>query len=103
MVSHCANPNCKVPFHYLRGGRLYRFDIKSPQMPCADVPNAICSDKPSRATVYFWMCMDCCRRFSLKFDPCAGVELISLANPAQVGNSPVVVEQAVTLSDQHTA
>ncbi len=103
MVSHCANPNCKVPFHYLRGGRLYRFEIKSPQIPCADVPNAICSEKPSRATVYFWMCMDCCRRFSLKFDPCAGVELVPIANRGQIGNSPVVIEQVATGTDQRHA
>ena len=93
MVSHCANPDCGIPFHYLKGGRLYRFEIRSPQAPCADVPNAICSEKPSRATVFFWMCVDCCRRFSLKFDPCAGVELVPLANPRQIGSAPVIVEQ----------
>ena len=91
MVSHCANPDCGVPFHYLKGGRLYRFEIKSPEMPCADVPNAICSEKPSRATVFFWMCVDCCRRFSLKFDPCAGVQLVPLTSPNQLGTAPVIV------------
>ena len=103
MVSHCANPNCNVPFHYLRGGRLYRFEIKSPQIPCADVPNAICSEKPSRATVYFWMCKDCSRRFSLKFDACTGVELVPTANRGQIGNSPVVIEQVATEADQRHA
>ena len=34
MISHCANPRCTLPFHYLRGGRLYRFDIISPSRPC---------------------------------------------------------------------
>ncbi len=46
--SHCANPRCTLPFHYLRGGRLYRFDITSPSRPCADVPNAVCTLTPSR-------------------------------------------------------
>lgn len=103
MVSHCANPDCKVPFHYLKGGRLYRFEINTPQMPCADVPNAICSEKPSRATVYFWMCMDCCRRFALKFTPCAGVELVPLPNRSQIGSAPVVVEQVATSAAHRTA
>jgi hypothetical protein len=47
MISHCANPSCALPFHYLRGGRLYRFDITSPSTPRADVPNAICRLKPA--------------------------------------------------------
>ena len=52
MISHCANSRCTLPFHYLRGGRLYRFDITSPSRPCADVPNAVCTLTPSRA-LYF--------------------------------------------------
>ena len=52
MISHCASPRCTLPFHYLRGGRLYRFDITSPSRPCADVPNAVCTLTPSRATVF---------------------------------------------------
>jgi hypothetical protein len=28
MISHCANPDCGVPFHHLRGGRLFRFEVK---------------------------------------------------------------------------
>lgn len=93
MVSHCANPDCGVPFHYLRGGRLFRFEIKSPQLPCADVPNAICSEKPSRATIFFWMCVECCRRFSLKFDRCAGLQLVPLTSPNHLGTAPVIVER----------
>jgi hypothetical protein len=52
MISHCANPRCRLPLHYLRGGRLYRLDITSPSRPCADVPNAVCTLTPSRATVF---------------------------------------------------
>ena len=53
MISHCANPRCTLPFHYLRGGRLYRLDSTSPSRPCADVPNAVCTLTPSRAPLYF--------------------------------------------------
>lgn len=89
MVSHCANPDCRVPFHHLRGGRLYRFEIRSPQSPCADVPNVICSEKPSRATVFFWMCVECCRKFGLKFDSDNGIQLVPLKGPFFRSRSPV--------------
>ena len=52
MISHCANPRCRLPLHYLRGGRLYRLDITSPSRLCAYVPNAVCTLTPSRATVF---------------------------------------------------
>jgi len=30
MISHCANPRCTLPLHYLRGGCLYRFELHRP-------------------------------------------------------------------------
>jgi hypothetical protein len=42
MISKCANPQCETAFHYLRGGKLYCFDLRRPLKPCRDVPNAIC-------------------------------------------------------------
>jgi hypothetical protein len=50
------------------GGRLYRFDMRNPNTPCIDVPNAICSLKPSRATVFFWLCAQYSSKHSLKFN-----------------------------------
>jgi hypothetical protein len=76
MISHCANPACQAPLHYLRGGRLYRFDVKSPEEPCHDVPNAICTSKPAQAAIFFWLCQECCSRFSLSFDLRLGVRLV---------------------------
>lgn len=76
MVSYCANPECRTPLHYLRGGRLYRFELKSPAEPCHDVPNAICTRKPAHAAIFFWLCERCCSRFSLKFDSRLGVRLV---------------------------
>lgn len=78
MISHCANSACALPFHYLRGGRLYRFDIRSPKTPCADVPNSICSEKPSHATVFFWLCEHCASQYSLSFSCQDGVSLAPL-------------------------
>ena len=76
MISHCANPACRAPLHYLRGGRLYRFDVKSPGEPCNDVPNAICTNRPAHAAIFFWLCQECCSRFTLKFDLRLGVRLV---------------------------
>jgi hypothetical protein len=92
VISHCANPECAVPFHYLRGGRLYRFEVRSPSEPCQDLPNAICSHKPSLATVFFWLCENCCSALTLKFAPETGVRLLPLPASVQLGSAPVVIE-----------
>jgi hypothetical protein len=91
MISHCANPVCTLPFHYLRGGRLYRFDIASPSTPCTDVPNAICSLKPSRATVFFWLCEQCSSKYSLCFNFRDGARLVPLAVPARKASTAPVI------------
>lgn len=91
MISHCANRACAVPFHHLRGGRLYRFDLRAPSARCADVPNAICSSKPSHATVFFWLCEQCSMKYSLRFNSHDGVALVALENPAaKPRNAPVI-------------
>lgn len=93
MISHCANRDCAVPFRHFRGGRLYRFDLKQPSAPCADVPNAICSAKPSRASVFFWLCEECSAKYSLRFNFREGITLVPLlsssAGKASIG--PVVL------------
>src|SRR5512146_683110 len=66
MISTCANPVCKKPFHYLRGGRLYRFDAPCPHNYSDDVPNAICAT--TRQAVFFWLCRSCSSKFKLKFN-----------------------------------
>jgi hypothetical protein len=71
MVSHCANPACSVQFHSLKLGRLYRFEITSPQPHSADVPEvpkSICKVAPTRRTVYFWLCRQCSSTFSLSLN-----------------------------------
>ncbi len=91
MISQCANPACSVPFHYLRGGRLYRFDINSPAFPCSDVPNAICTTRPSRAAVFFWLCENCAATYTLKFNYQDGVSLVPLPHTAApLTSAPVV-------------
>ncbi len=93
MISHCANPDCAAPFHYLRGGRLYRFEVKSSSPPRNDVPNAICSRKAPLTTVYFWLCESCCSTLSLRFDPGRGIRLQPLpASAKSISKAPVIVE-----------
>ncbi len=96
MISHCANPDCKLPFHYLKGGRLYRFDLRHPSAPCTDVPNSICSRKPSHAAVFFWLCEQCSLKHSLKFNVREGLTLAPLTKAVKRhGAAPVV-----TVADQ---
>lgn len=91
MISHCANRACALPFHYLRGGRLYRFDLKEPRRPCADVPNAICNSKPSYASVFFWLCEGCSAKYALRFNVREGVRLVALMDHMpKAGTAPVI-------------
>jgi hypothetical protein len=91
MISNCANPECSAAFHYLRGGRLYRFDLRRPQEPCADVPNSICASKPSHASVYFWLCRDCSRKYTVQFSSRKGATVLPLIHrPHRL--SPVVAQ-----------
>jgi hypothetical protein len=100
MISHCANPGCTLPFHYRRGGRLYRFDITSPSTPCADVRNAICTLKPSRATVFFWLCDRCSSKYSLKFNFRDGISLAPLTDPAKKLSTAPVIAVGAAIPDQ---
>lgn len=93
MISECSNPQCAKPFHYLRGGRLYRFDVRRPVEPCRDVPNAICASKPSEASVFFWLCADCSHRYSLRFSLREGTSVVPLEPVPEAGN-PVVTRAA---------
>lgn len=58
MTANCANPACKLPFHYFRSGTIYLLDPRDgtgPQLP---------SDKAQR-TEYFWLCGECSRKMRL--------------------------------------
>jgi hypothetical protein len=81
MISKCANPVCNTDFHYLRGGRLYRFDLRQPMHPCKDFPNAICAAKPSRASLFFWLCDQCSLQYTLHFSTQEGISVLPLQQP----------------------
>ena len=91
MISKCANPKCEVEFHYLRGGRLYRFDVRRPKAPCTDLPNAILAQNPSNTTVYFWLCEKCSKVNTVQFSLTKGMKVQSIAHRS-MRFSPVVVK-----------
>ncbi len=93
MISQCANPQCGAAFHHLRRGRLYRFDLQRPMQPCRDVPNAVCESKPSHASVYFWLCGDCSRRYALRFSSRQGISVVP-SRPAVEDRDAVVARVA---------
>lgn len=77
MISKCANPACCHPFHFLRPGRLFQFDVRLPLEPCRDVPITVCSRKPHHATIYFWLCGECAPMLTVRFEPHMGVSVVS--------------------------
>jgi hypothetical protein len=72
----------------------------TPSTPCADVPNAICSLKPSRATVFSWLCDQCSSRCSLKLNFHDGISLVPLTTPKKRSTAPMIAVGDIT-SDIH--
>ena len=88
MISNCANPSCNKPFHYLRGGRLYRFDAPCARNASEEVSNAVLATRRARCAVFFWLCKDCAAKLSLRFNG-REVSVMPLALPQREGG-PVV-------------
>lgn len=51
MVSHCANPKCAKPLHYLREGRIFVFDVVG--------RDSEANGKRARRMEHFWLCGTC--------------------------------------------
>lgn len=75
MTAKCANPSCSVPFHRLRGGRLFRFEVQLPSSSCRDLPETVRSMKSGVASVYFWLCEKCALTRTLSFDADRGLSV----------------------------
>jgi hypothetical protein len=58
MVSHCANPKCAKPLHYLREGRIFVFDVAAGE--------ADAKGKRSRRMEHYWLCGDCSRTLAME-------------------------------------
>ncbi len=72
MLSKCANPTCKNPFHYLRDGKLYQMEtgVGGPQL--------VGGKKPQHKVEYFWLCSNCAPQMTLTYTPGKGVMTVSI-------------------------
>jgi len=98
MITACANPACNRPFHYLRGGRLYRFDLRAPQFRGKGLSNAISEAAHDRTTLFFWLCKQCSANLSLRFEPNTGITIVPLACRREARQrAPVVIPHESTI------
>lgn len=82
MLTKCANPACNTPFHYLREGRLFRFD--STAVPG---PMLLKGRKPARRVEHFWLCGPCSAELTIAYDREAGVLTVPLKPQARAAAS----------------
>jgi hypothetical protein len=54
MVSECSNPACRVPFLYLRDGRVFTLRRRSPL--------------DGSTVEHFWLCGSCAEYLSIRFE-----------------------------------
>ena len=86
MVKTCVNPACAVPFRYFRGGKLFRFDVKSSFELCLDVPGQMRQLKPAGTSEVFWLCENCCSTMALSFGPRDGIAVVTLRTEQPAGS-----------------
>jgi len=78
MVSRCANEDCGAPFHYLREGRVFKFEVpsRSPEHATTREPTLVTSKRVPAAVEHFWLCGKCSTRMTLGYDQEKGVIMI---------------------------
>lgn len=81
MTTKCANPSCSAPFLRLRGGKVFRFEVRLPCESCRDVPDTVCSTKSGRAAVFFWLCDNCSLTKTLSFETARGLAVEPISGP----------------------
>jgi hypothetical protein len=66
MVSKCANPNCRTPFRYFRGGALFFFETNYSSEPPVGIEGLdIVHNQPHRLE-HFWLCDNCSSNLVLR-------------------------------------
>jgi hypothetical protein len=85
MDNKCANPDCNKQLHYLREGKVYRFETSS--SPATE------SHLAESHREHFWLCGDCSRKMFLEFTGGKGVSVVR--SPAR---ARVVVPRAALAS-----
>lgn len=72
MLDTCANPGCATPLKYLRDGRIFIFDVGSPQ--------AGPDGKRLRHLEHYWLCGTCSQSLILEQDR-AGIRVVPRPSP----------------------
>jgi len=80
MVSKCANPLCSTPFRTLREGRLVVLHLRRP------VLKGTSAEADTKDFEPFWLCQECCDRFTLLVKP--GRECVCVPKPSIASDSP---------------
>jgi len=70
MVSHCSNPKCAKPLHYLREGRIFVFDVAA-----GDTDRF---GKRSRRMEHYWLCGECSKTMAME-QSADGVRVVARA------------------------
>ena len=68
MVSHCANPKCAKPLHYLRDGRIFVFDVAAGE--------ATAQGKGPHRMEHYWLCGSCSQTMVMEQSP-EGVRVVT--------------------------
>ena len=66
MVSHCANPQCLKPLHYLREGKVFLFTGRNTSKWKSTLPRL----------EHYWLCGACAKEWTLMIDEENGVQLL---------------------------
>ena len=60
MITKCANPACSTVFRYLRGGKLFLFEVPQRQRRCRPLQKS-----EFRSGEYFWLCEECAKSMTI--------------------------------------
>ena len=82
----CANPGCPTAFHWLGGGKFFRF---RPDPAASRAKGQVTQSSPETQGVkHYWLCERCSHMFFLAYDENQGVVLKFLRPDASSGKSP---------------
>ena len=87
MVSNCANPKCAKPLHYLRDGRVFRFDIPDQKLAI--------NGKRTRHIEHFWLCGVCSE--TLVMEHSAGMVRVASKPQKTKRTTPELVPDALVI------
>ncbi len=69
MVSHCANPVCHKPLHYLRDGKVFLFSRKGTSDGSSKLPHRM---------EHYWLCGICAKEWTVAPDGNDSIKLVEI-------------------------